>query len=956
MADAFNSVGSTKKTSGGGAFGAVSGQPSRDTSLGGRLKAGLSGAIQPFAQGLETAHPVIEALSRPSQAILQGLHPYSGTLGPQGTGLNVDTIKQGLRGFAHGLTDVSGQSDINLRQAENVGRNSGGIAGGVLDFVGTSALDPTTYVGGGLSKLSKAGQTGIDALHAADEANIAAKLATSGSKSLNPAEFNRAHEVLSAAGSESKKGGTAFANKLLTKDLRDAPGIKFAGQTVVPRSALAAGAEKTGLAPLARTIKNSAIGEHATDLFNTESALNRVAGPAATAHIASAKRRGDAERMTAKNDAVNKVQAAINKFSRHEDVHGVVRDELTPILERAAQMAPEAADRSVKQAYGEFKQTGRNKAANLLRALHEVNKATTAVQVGADIAHTAETALGKTITGGFKSFVRKDLGGARQALGITTPLSAAQVIRKAPQLLAEKFPNHTSREINETLREVVGGDAVHENILGPIMTRVENVSKLASKANLAKNLASETDDAGNSILVEAPKFGTTSDVAGSIQSKISAMRSGAVPLATAVRSRAEKAAFEDDMAKRGFEKITTAAGDFYGPKEVKTYLSNVDKHLSNDTSLAALQKGLGKVNSSIKNLTVNLPPFVLPFAARNMEDNLIQMWQGGFKDITQLKNADNFVAAVNKGAKAGVSWDKALDHANLDPKFKSWYKDAKTEGIVDESFLRTDLGASGGIPLTAGEKLRKGLDVSSSESWFTRWGSNLNRRLEDTSRLAMYFDQRAQGISHELAAKAVRESLFDYRDLTAFEKGLRSGAVPFYTYARKNIPLQVRTLINHPYKAVAPERIQSELSQGNDPTAPDYYQAQGLQKVGSLGGSNILAGIQTPLQGAESITNPLKQLALGNRQEAAQGALANVGGAVQNTLGLGTQLATGVSDFSGKDVSKQSTAQQVAETEIPRYTSGESLVKQLSGTPAQKLAKLTALLTGATVVASNPNS
>ena len=53
----------------------------------------------------------------------------------------------------------------------------------------------------------------------------------------------------------------------------------------------------------------------------------------------------------------------------------------------------------------------------------------------------------------------------------------------------------------------------------------------------------------------------------------------------------------------------------------------------------------------------------------------------------------------------------------------------------------------------------------------------------------------------DIAGQEVKASLFDYSDVSKFERDLLKRAMPFYTWTRKNIPAQLRALVKNPQRA-----------------------------------------------------------------------------------------------------------------------------------------------------------
>ena len=93
------------------------------------------------------------------------------------------------------------------------------------------------------------------------------------------------------------------------------------------------------------------------------------------------------------------------------------------------------------------------------------------------------------------------------------------------------------------------------------------------------------------------------------------------------------------------------------------------------------------------------------------------------------------------------------------------------------------------------------------------------KTVENNARLALFVDGIAKGIREagkkgkrsfnadeinkilDDASINVRKSLFDYSDLSQFEKTVLKRAAPFYTWTRKNIPAQLRAVMEHPDRA-----------------------------------------------------------------------------------------------------------------------------------------------------------
>ena len=87
-----------------------------------------------------------------------------------------------------------------------------------------------------------------------------------------------------------------------------------------------------------------------------------------------------------------------------------------------------------------------------------------------------------------------------------------------------------------------------------------------------------------------------------------------------------------------------------------------------------------------------------------------------------------------------------------------------------------------------------------SKGGITGRGMAVGTAIENNARLAHYLDRIGKGSSEMEAALSVKKYLFDYADLTHFERSTMKRIFPFYTWTRKNLPLQFEHLWGQPQK------------------------------------------------------------------------------------------------------------------------------------------------------------
>jgi hypothetical protein len=88
------------------------------------------------------------------------------------------------------------------------------------------------------------------------------------------------------------------------------------------------------------------------------------------------------------------------------------------------------------------------------------------------------------------------------------------------------------------------------------------------------------------------------------------------------------------------------------------------------------------------------------------------------------------------------------------------------------------------------------------EKTFTANPVKLGRKVSDFTdtyfRMAHYLEGIKRGLTPEAAANWVRQFHVDYDDLTLLERNVMRRMMPYYTFTRKNIPMQVGMLTENP--------------------------------------------------------------------------------------------------------------------------------------------------------------
>lgn len=880
----------------------------------------LLSSLSPLMDLADTGLNIAE---RPGQAILHGLQAFSG----QGANaLNPSTIANAAKGFSKGLTDVSGKDNLNLRAAMNENPNVGGRLAGLFDTIGSMALDPTTFLTGGTSSEGKVGLKII-----ADKLgpDIAKNVADHGIQSLGePTQAAIKDAILkSDQAAATKAGASSFTEKALA-GLSGGNGLKIGipfapttDATLLKSATVRPLAEAAHLPQAVSAIRDSAAGQTLRQAFVPLAKAADTVGKGAAEKLGNVVTQGRAEAANAGADVVSQIRSAVQKSGLSADELKALEPALNlpKSLSLADRLAPLNA---AKQG---FIEAGRPEAAQMLDTISGLrNDATNALRAsGAPTGFPAQ--LERNVTKEAARAISQNPTQIARAIGLDASATPANITAHIKSML----PNETLEGANQRIASLLGvKNAIETNPLKALTGSLIQSHKEAATANTLKNLMNVTDEAGK-------------------------------PLISAVQRAG-------DVGRE------TILGKVYGPKEVLDALEHARVTLTDDHALKQFGTLFDKWARLWRGYATVPVLFGLGFHERNLVGNLFNMWLEGFHNPKLLGTADKIFRAVESGTNAGMKADMAIDASKaLSPEERQWVRLARKEGVITDSFFRTDQAVTPSVGKSTVQKVSEAANPIDSHNVLLKSGTYIGRRIEDNSRLAMFIDQMQKHGDPAIAAANVKKALFDYSELTPTEAAIKK-IVPFYTYMRKNTPLQLQAALQHPGKFAAVAHARDNLAAGapstNGAPIPQYALANG--DIPLVGGKEpILGGFQLPFQNAAQNIAPilgmLSQMPGVPANLKTEGGIGpqiatlinNVGGGPAELGKYAVQEATGKDLFTGANLKPGTAGSQLLQTLVPLAGTGQTAVTKLgSNDSAVRNAKLISMLTGLQTTTLTPKA
>lgn len=198
-------------------------------------------------------------------------------------------------------------------------------------------------------------------------------------------------------------------------------------------------------------------------------------------------------------------------------------------------------------------------------------------------------------------------------------------------------------------------------------------------------------------------------------------------------------------------------------------------------------------------------------------------------------------------------------------------------------------------------------------------GRTVGSALEDSARTHSFLAHLRRGVSPDEAAARTKQFLFDYDNLSPFERSVARRALPFYTFWRKNTELQVKTLFTEPGRQATLAKLFTIPGEGADDKEFAQYLPMYLRDgfavdlgTDALGRKLYLSALRLPLEDLNKLFAP---------SLASEGAVGKVTRTLQKTfmgqlhpfLKLLPELLTEKDFFRGQDLKEPQRVYEIIE-------------------------------------------
>lgn len=300
------------------------------------------------------------------------------------------------------------------------------------------------------------------------------------------------------------------------------------------------------------------------------------------------------------------------------------------------------------------------------------------------------------------------------------------------------------------------------------------------------------------------------------------------------------------------------------------YISKYDSHLLNNlitpefqsVSMLAKATGYDALTNLFKRSVTGL---FLPFHVRNYVSGTIQNFEAlGVRALSPM--------SIMSGQKFALHLAKGTTPKGMEKIFTPFAERFGTDTFYQSEFLNavehgTSLKSAekvfskGALRSTLGFQKGNIVPLLGNDATPFKLARVVGQFTEHQQKATAYITALSKGETVKNALKLAERAGFDYRNLTAFESQILRRIVPFYSFTRKNIELQLKTLGEHPERInqvlAVFNNIGTRPSEEEKKSLPQYIKDSIGVKLEDLpnGIKQYISSFGTPIEAFTSLLN-----------------------------------------------------------------------------------------------------
>lgn len=332
----------------------------------------------------------------------------------------------------------------------------------------------------------------------------------------------------------------------------------------------------------------------------------------------------------------------------------------------------------------------------------------------------------------------------------------------------------------------------------------------------------------------------------------------------------------EDELPEGWQRLTSKHWSGHAaPKAIAQEIDRVGKVIDDTTALGKMGKFVDRYDAMWKTSATSLPVNAA-FTLRNLRSNLFLNWLDGLYTMGPYREAMRIqkkVGAVRRGEQyaaeiKATNVDAVLKKVLTNREYKI-HKLAQDNRVLGSNYFDVDASLRGSGKVRTVKGVDEGLTAGAKVADKTRKAAEVGRRwngaVEDNAKLANFIHNLDRTGDAKIAASHVHKFLFDYADLTDVETSVKK-LIPFYTFMRKNTPLQVASALKMPGKVGTRIKIGEAVTEPVGEDSPSYLQRSGAVNVPGLGLAlgavgEVALTPETPLTAAVTTISPFAKMA-----------------------------------------------------------------------------------------------